>query len=87
MHSRKYTQLYKVYKYLLTLPSTQVTCERSFSVLKLIKTRIRSTIDDMHLEAFMLMACEPELLQSVEADFIILKLCQSSTEISRLLQV
>ena len=44
MYSLQYTELYKVYKYLLTIPLTQVSCERVFSKLKLIKTRLRTTM-------------------------------------------
>jgi len=39
------------YKFLLTLSVTQVACERSFSTLKFIKTRLRSTAEE-RLEAY-----------------------------------
>ncbi|KAG8273357.1 hypothetical protein J6590_108302 [Homalodisca vitripennis] len=42
MYSLQFTELYKVYKYLLTIPLTQVSCERVFPKLKLIKTRLRA---------------------------------------------
>lgn len=58
MYSLQYKELYMVYKYLLTLPLTQVTCERSFSKLKLLKTRLRSTISQENLECLFLMQCE-----------------------------
>jgi len=48
------------HKFLLTLSVTQVACERSFSTLKFIKNRLRSTASQEHLEAFMLMAIEKE---------------------------
>jgi hypothetical protein len=57
------------YKYVLTLPSTQVTCERSFSQLKNIKTRICSQLTDSKLEAFMMMGVEKEKLASLGHDF------------------
>ena len=44
MYCSNYTQLYKVYKHLSTLAITHVSCERVFSKLKLIKTRLRSTM-------------------------------------------
>ena len=37
------------YKFLLTLSVTQVACERSFSTLKYIKNRLRSTLSQEHL--------------------------------------
>jgi len=46
------------YKLLLALPVSQATCERSFSALKRIKNRLRSTTTQEHLEAFMLMSVE-----------------------------
>ena len=50
------------YRFLLTLSVTQVACERSFSSLKIVKSRIRSSLTQLHLEAFMLMMCEHDLL-------------------------
>lgn len=41
------------YKLLLKLSSTQVACERSFSTLKFMNNRLRSTLTQKHLEAFM----------------------------------
>jgi len=49
------------YKFLLTLSTTQVACERSFSTLEFVKNRLRSTIAQEHLEAFMLMATEKNM--------------------------
>ena len=50
-----FTEAYKsiglAYKLLLTLPVSQVACERTFSDLKRIKTRLRSTMTQEHLEA------------------------------------
>lgn len=51
MYSLEYKELFKVYLFLLTIPLTQVTCERSFSKLKIIKTRLRSCINQENLEA------------------------------------
>lgn len=42
-HSNSFHSLFTVYKYVLLLPSTQVTCKREFSKLKLVKSKIRST--------------------------------------------
>jgi len=43
-YSLEYNELFEVYKFLLTIPLTQVTCEQSFSKLKIIKTRLRSCL-------------------------------------------
>jgi len=58
IYSLQYTELYKTYKYLRTLLLTQVTGERSFSKLKLLKTQLRSTIVQDNLESLFLMQCE-----------------------------
>ena len=41
-----YRQLYKAYSIAATLPVTSATNERSFSCLNLIKTYLRSTMED-----------------------------------------
>ena len=70
MLSDAYHLLGLAYKYLLTLSLTQVACERSFSTLKLIKSRLRSSLSANKLEAFMLMATEKDILMSLDTDGI-----------------
>ena len=55
-------------KVLLTLSVTQVACERSFSTLKCIKNRLRNSLSQQHLEAFMLMATQPDVLKMLNCD-------------------
>jgi len=45
--------LFIVYKFILILPSTRVSCERVFSKLKIIKTKLRSTIKQESLGPLM----------------------------------
>ncbi|XP_065678942.1 uncharacterized protein LOC124815047 [Hydra vulgaris] len=71
MLSGTYATLGQAYKYLLTLSVTQVSCERSFSILKYIKNRLRSTMSQENLDAFMLMAVEKDLLNSIDSDDVI----------------
>jgi len=59
------------YKLLLTLPVSQVTCERSFSALKRIKSRLRSTTTHEHHEACMLMSIEQGILAKLDNKDII----------------
>jgi hypothetical protein len=87
MYSIQYKELYTVYKYLLTLPLTQVTCERTFSKLKLLKTRLRSTTSQENLECLFLMQCERDILNQVDGNRIIDKMCSLSQEINRLLSL
>lgn len=85
MYSVLYTELSKVYKYLLTIPMTQVSCERVFSKLKLIKTRVRSNLTNENLEAFVMMQCEKDKLIGLDNEKVIDKLCEQSDELKRLL--
>jgi len=50
------SNLFIIYKFALLLPSTQTTCERVFSKLKCIKTKLCSTLHQNHLTPLMLMA-------------------------------
>lgn len=74
------------YKLLLTLSITQVACERSFSTVKLIKNRLRSTLTQKKLEAFMLMCTEKDIL-FLDNDTVINKVAETSALLTRLLRV
>lgn len=82
-HTPNYNDLYTVYKVILSLAFTQVSCERSFSILKSIKTRLRSTLCNDKLEAFMFMNLERGMI--VPHDIIIDRLGATSTEMKRML--
>ena len=71
LNSSAYTELYTAYKNLVTLAVTQVECERSFSTLKFVKSRLRSNIKQEHLEALMLMYMEKQLVSDIPVDKII----------------
>ena len=47
---------------------TRVSCERAFSKLKLIETRLRSSLSDEKLETFMLMNIESDNLDGITDD-------------------
>lgn len=81
-HSSSFSNVYLGYKFILSLSFTQVSCERSFSILKNTKTRLRSLSDDK-LEAFMFMSLERKV--EIRHDEVIDKLCASSNEFKRLL--
>lgn len=68
-----------------TLPVTQVACERSFSVLKYIKNRLMSTNFQEHLEAFMLMAIEKDIVMSLYSELITNRVAETSALLSKLL--
>ncbi|CAM1326312.1 Uncharacterised protein r2_g3529 [Pycnogonum litorale] len=70
---------------LLTLPVSKVACERSFSALKRIKNRLRSTMTQEHLEAFMLMSVEKRILAKLDTKNIIDGAAARSSELRRLI--
>ena len=79
LNASAFSNLFLAYEYLLTLSFTQVSCERAFSKLKQVKTRLRSTLRNEKLEAFMLMGCERDLSESVSPDDVIRYLSDKST--------
>jgi hypothetical protein len=68
----------------MLLPSTQVTCERVFSKLKVIKTKLRSSLDQQNLEPLMLMAIEKDITLNVDEIKLIDDIEKSSKETTRL---
>ena len=83
MFSRAYRNLYLVCKTVLTLPMTQVCCERSFSHLKMIKTRLRNALSQDNLEAHMLLNLNRQWTQEIDNADIIRKMCDNSSQIRR----
>ncbi|CAI6365579.1 unnamed protein product [Macrosiphum euphorbiae] len=85
LHSSAYSDLYIAYETLLTISFTQVSCERSFSKLKIIKTRLRSLIGQDLLESLILINSEADIISEWNYDDIIDKLASTSNEMKRLL--
>ncbi|KAL6466244.1 hypothetical protein MHYP_G00263770 [Metynnis hypsauchen] len=80
-----YHHLGFAYKFLLTLSVTQVACERSFSTLKFIKSRLRSSLSASKLEAFMIMATEKDILMGLDTDTVIDRVAEKSELLQKLL--
>lgn len=85
LHTLAYPNLYIVYKYVLTLSCTQVRCETTFSKLKYILNRLRNCLSQEHLEAFLLMSVEKDILFTLDNDNIIDNLAQKSSYLKKLL--
>lgn len=79
LYSLTYSSLFNAYKLTLTLSSSQVACERSFSKLKYILNRLRNSLSQPHLEAFMLMSMEKEALIGLSNETIIDVLASKSS--------
>lgn len=65
------------FKIALTLPVSSASTERSFSKLKLIKTRLRTTMSQQRLEDLMIISCERNT--SISSDEILQDFAQQST--------
>jgi len=56
---------------LVTLPVSTATAERIFSVLKIVKTRLRNKIEDQYLANSLLVQVEGEIVEHYTYDDII----------------
>lgn len=61
-----FPNLFLVYKHLCTIPTTSSASERSFSKVKIIKTRLRSSMIQNRLESLMLLSCEKDIVLNPE---------------------
>ena len=66
-----FDSIIKLTKIVFTLPVSTASNERMFSVLKRVKTYIRSTCGDERLSSLMLMASEKEFIKNIDYDKLI----------------
>ena len=78
-----YSSLFAVYKFILTLSYTQVSCERVFSILKSVKHRLRSSLGQEFLTSVILFYVERDF--SFDFERAIDDVAASSSELSRCL--
>jgi Domain of unknown function (DUF4371)/hAT family C-terminal dimerisation region len=71
LHHKAYRHFYKLVVYLLTLPVTSASCERSHSKVDLIKSAVRSSMASERLENLITMACEKKILKSLPNSVIV----------------
>lgn len=76
-----FNNLYSAYKYLLSIPCTQVSCERVFSKLKIIKTKLRNSLGQELLSNLILMNCERDLFKIINKNQVIDEIACSSEEL------
>lgn len=77
----KYGNIYQLYKYVATLPSTQVKCERDFSKMKIIKSRLRSSLGDEKLESLVIISTESDMFQNIDLEDVLNEVIASSDKI------
>ena len=85
LNASAFSNLYLAYQYLLTLSFSQVSCERAFSKMKIVKTRLRASLGNEKLETFMMMSTEKDILDAVTVDDLISIMARDSQVFSKLL--
>ena len=80
-----FPELSKAYSIALAIPISSCTAERSFSALKRVKTRLRSTMMQERLDGLLLIAVKRNILKTINSDAIIDEFARSSAELSRAL--
>ena len=80
-----YPELSKVYSIAVAIPVTSATAERSFSALKRIKSRLRSTMAQDRLEGLLLLSLERKICISPEKTMLIDSFARTSSELCKAL--
>ena len=80
-----YPILGEVYAIAAAIPVSSSTAERSFSTLKRVKSRIRSTMVQERLEGLLMMAFERKICLSIDKDELIDSFGRSSRELAKAL--
>ena len=69
--SEIYPLIDRLIRLILTLPVSTATSERAFSKMKLVKTRLRSTMSDGFLKSSLILSVEREIVRTLCTDNII----------------
>lgn len=73
-----YGEVKKLMEIALSLPLTSCSAERAFSKLKLIKTRLRSTMGQERLQSLMLMSVESDILTNLNTNLLVREFADSA---------
>ena len=77
-----FPELCKVYAIISAIPISSCTAERSFSALKRVKTRLRSTMVQERLEGLLLLSVERKILLTLTKESVIDSFARSSSYLS-----
>jgi hypothetical protein len=78
-----YPNFFKALVVAATIAFTSATNERSFSKLKIVKNRLRSTMLDDRLSALMLMYCERDIMDALDIEDLITLFAGRDTAVER----
>ena len=80
-----YHNLLRLYWILVTIPVTSCSAERALSRLRIVKNRLRSTMNDDWMNALMIIASEKDLMSKIKNDIIIDNFAKFSDHLKRIL--
>lgn len=80
-----FPNLYQVIQIGVTLPISSASTERSFSKLKIVKTRLRSTMTQNRLEDLLIISCESDI--SVQTENVVNNFAKRSSVLSKALSL
>lgn len=80
-----FPNLYQVIQIGVTLPISSASTERSFSKLKIVKTRLRSTMTQNRLEDLLIISCESDI--SVKTENVVNNFAKRSSVLSKALSL
>jgi hypothetical protein len=73
--SEIYYLIDRLIRLVLTLPMSTITIERAFSVMKVVKTRLRNKMEDEFLTNNLVIYIEKKISESLSLDLILMILC------------
>ena len=76
--TKVFSELHSVIKLYLTVPLSNATAEHSFSALRRIKTYLRSTLTQEHLNHYLVLNAHRELLDRIDVN----EVCQSVMKVN-----
>lgn len=82
--SATFPMLYVGLKLAVTIPVSSASCERRFSKMKLIKTRLRSTMADDRLSDLMVISCEQDI--PINKEVVLDMFAQKAPVLSKMLR-
>ena len=72
-----YRVMFKLVKIAMTIVVTTAECERSFSALKRVKNRLRTTMNQQRLADLAILTIEKEVADSINIDDILVEFASS----------